>query len=98
MTHSPIEASINKVKNSRNPKKARKYRVALTEAQIKRAITLATEDLQDNGHSHTTESLRYNLTCVYEKILESELVLASGEVGETNNLSDGQRAAKPERR
>ena len=58
---------------SKNPKKARKYRVALTEAQIKRAIALADSNIQTEGHSHTSESLRYNLNCVYEKILESEL-------------------------
>lgn len=58
---------------TKNPKKARKYRVALTEAQIKRAIALADYNIQTEGHSYTSESLRYNLNCVYEKILESEL-------------------------
>ena len=54
-------------------KRARKYRVALTEAQIKRAIVLADKAIQDGDNTKTTESLRYNLNYVYEKILESEL-------------------------
>ena len=53
-------------------KRARKYRVALTEAQIKRAIVLADKAIQDGDNTKTTESLRYNLNYVYEKILESE--------------------------
>ena len=77
---------MNKTK-SKNPKKARKYRVALTEAQIKRAIALADYNIQTEGHSHTSESLRYNLNCVYEKILESELgkVSKDSSTGATEN-------------
>jgi hypothetical protein len=60
---------------NRSPKqrKARKYRVALTEAQIKRAIVLADTWIAHGDTTKTTESLRWNLNCVYEKILESEL-------------------------
>lgn len=60
---------------NRNPKrrKARKYRIALTEAQISRSIALCDKAIQDGDTTHTTESLRYNLNCVYVKILEEEL-------------------------
>ena len=76
---------------TKNPKKARKYRVALTEAQIKRAIALADYNIQTEGHSHTSESLRYNLNCVHEKILESEL----GKAGQDSKSSSTGATENP---
>lgn len=55
------------------PGDVRKYRVALTEAQIKRNIAILDKAIQDGDDTKTTESLRYNLNYVYVRILESEL-------------------------
>lgn len=55
------------------PGDVRKYRVALTEAQIKRNIAILDKAIQDGDDTKTTESLRYNLNYVYIRIIESEL-------------------------
>lgn len=56
----------------KSKKKVRKYRVALTEAQISRAIALAQGSINAGDKSLTTESLKHNLRCVYEKIISVE--------------------------
>jgi hypothetical protein len=70
----------------KSKKKVRKYRVALTEAQISRALAFAQYMIDAGDKSLTTESLKHNLRCVYEKIVSVEEAVskecpASGEAG-----------------